>query len=241
MNDLPNPSIIRLLNVTKVNPSTPNAWLVLEHANKGTLRDLLAHARGAEGSTSRKVPASFCFHILAGILNAIIDIQETHGLQHIDLHAGNVVFHRSSDQWPPVVKVIDFGKMVQLPEESRDDIAWDEASSPSIGPLARSLLSQTSVLEDDFLSATRDLGKQMSPLQALRTAREDSRMRAEAVVESVPKWLLAYFGHDVVECSPEDDAQRNIQGDEQIDDDDDDDDEPNDLITIRLKVNILWP
>lgn len=69
-----------------------------------------------------------------GILNAVVDMQEAHGVQHIDLHAGNVVFHMPSGQWPPAVKLIDFAKTVQLPEEEiEDDVSWDEAVSPSFG------------------------------------------------------------------------------------------------------------
>lgn len=229
-----NPSIIRLLDVTELSPFTPDFWLVLEHANNGTLRDLLAHARGADGSIPRKIPAAFCFHALAAILNAVIVMQETHGVQHIDLHAGNIVFDMPPGPWPPVVKVIDFGKTFQLPEEEdEDDVPWDEALSPSIGALVRALLAQKDVLEDEFLQAIKPLGAQKTLIQRLRVARANAWTRAEAVGQHVPEWLGRYFGLDPGQFV--DDSEDELgDGDQQ----DDTNDEVDDLI-IRLTLTIV--
>lgn len=220
--------------MNEVDSSDPNAWLVLEHANSGTLGDLLAHARGgADGSTThpRKIPAAFCFHILTSILDAVVTIQETHGVQHIDLHAGNIVFHMLPGPWPPIVKVIDFGKIFQLPDEdSHDDVPWDEARSPSVGALVRALLAQRDVFEDEFLVAIRALNAQMSPLQTLRTARATARTKAEALDQHVPDWLLGYFGLSILGAV---DTVDDIEGDHQDDGVDD-----LDGLIIRLRINI---
>lgn len=138
--------------------------------------------------TPRKMPAAFSFHILAGILDAVIAVQESHGMQHIDLHAANVVFSMPvGKSWPPVARVSDFGKTFQLPEEGshEDSCPWDEALSPSIGPLVRVMLAQTDVLEDDFLRAIEPLRNQMSPLEALRRLRAVALTWSENVSQNI--------------------------------------------------------
>lgn len=161
-------------------------------------------------------------------------------MQHIDIHAGNVVFSMPSDKlWPPVAKVIDFGKTFQLPEEeSHDDsLSWDEALSPSIGPLVSALLAQTDMLEDDFLRAIGPLRIQMSPLEALRRLRAVALTWSENVSQNMPEWLMRYFGQDIVEEIPR--QRGNLQEDVKQECQDDNNDDNHDNIIIRLRITIV--
>ncbi|CAN8106335.1 unnamed protein product [Discula destructiva] len=199
ISDPSNASIIRLLDVGQTNNAT-SSWLVLEWANSGTLRDLLCHARADAGVTPCQIPAAFCFHVLASILDAIVTMQEDHGVQHIDLHPGNVVLHMAGP-YPPLVKVIDFGKIVQLKEdEDEDEIPWGESLTSSVGPLMRALLAQWDVLEDAFLTAIRPLSVQRISIASLSRARASALVSAGAVSENVPQWLAGYFAERTGSC-----------------------------------------
>lgn len=197
------PSTIRLLNVIDAeSDSFTGRWMVLEYANNETFRDLLANARD-DGTRSpelpRKIPAAFCFHVLASILDAVITLQETYGVQHIDLHAGNIVFHMPESGYPPLVKIIDFGKVFRLPENEgeEDDVSWDDAESPVVCFLIRALLNQQAdVLEDEFLEAIRPLRTQTTSLRVLKAARASALVRAADIANDVPQWLATYFGEE---------------------------------------------
>lgn len=143
----------------------------------------------------------------------------------------------SGSPWPPVAKVIDFGKTFHLPEEENhddDSLSWGEALSPSIGPLVRALLAQTGVLEDDFLRAIEPLRSQTSPLEALTRQRAVALTGSENVSQNMPEWLMRYFGQNIVEEIP---IQRgNSQEDIQRQYNDDDDDLGDIVIRLRIRT-----
>lgn len=120
-------------------------------------------------------------------------------MQHIDLHGGNIVFHMPESGYPPLVKVIDFGKVFQLAEEEGwdDEVAWDEAPTPSVCLLVRDLLTrQRDVLEAEFLEAIRPLRAQTTPLPTLKAVRTRALVRAADISDDVPGWLSSYFGQE---------------------------------------------
>lgn len=120
------------------------------------------------------------------------------------------MLHLPAAGYPPQVKVIDFGKVRQLPEGEGwdDEIGWDEASSPSVCLLIRDLLTQQAdVLAEEFLDAIRPLRVQSMPLADLMTARARMLARARDVGANVPQWLAEYLtqqgGPQVVQSVPQ--------------------------------------
>lgn len=100
----------------------------------------------------------------------------------------------------PVVKIIDFGRVHQLPEPEDDDDdgrgQWEAQPSPCVGLLARLMLQQARDLYDDgggfAASFLEPLAKSQVSVAVLREARYVAMARKEENVY-VPRWLREYF------------------------------------------------
>lgn len=95
-------------------PTQKDSYLVMEHATGGTLHELLARtlpsslpptfpwtppkSAEAAGVGRKKLPAWFCYHFLAEILDAVIRMHTRDGVIHIDLHIKNVMFQKRRHQ-----------------------------------------------------------------------------------------------------------------------------------------------
>lgn len=243
---------------TTTTTKTTDAYLVLEHARGGTLEDLLARLRSLVPAAarrfsfnkpadprsvgpqqgSRKLPGWICYHVLAGVLDAVIRMHTRDGVMHIDLHLQNIVFQKQEkppeqplpnpDEIPleqeedleakqplfsrssaaeeqqqdretwavPVVKIIDFGRVHELPPEGGDTRSqWESQPSPCVGLLARRMLGQGDVYGGGgggFVAFLQPLARSQVSIGVLQEARSVAMVRKEENV-CVPQWLREYF------------------------------------------------
>lgn len=162
--------------------------LVMEKADGGTLKDLIAHVRGMSSTRSSSVvlPAEFLYHILASLIDAVLYMEKclTEPLQHIDCHIGNVAFSKQRSGWP-VVKILDFNRVQQT---DRGDL------SPAIGVFARSLLQDRSLLPPDFVGILEELSAAETSLDALARAQAHALAKARDCTPTRDyPWLMEYF------------------------------------------------
>lgn len=162
--------------------------LVMEKADGGTLKDLIAHVRGMSSTRSSNVvlPAPFLYHILASLIEVVLymDTSLTEPLQHIDCHIGNVAFSRQRSCFP-VVKMLDFNRVQQA---EKGDL------SPVIGVFARSLLQDRSLLPPDFVNILEELSAPETSLDSLASAQVHALAKARDCIPSRDHpWLMEYF------------------------------------------------
>lgn len=108
----------------------------------------------------------------------------------------------ATDRWAaPVVKIIDFGRVHQLPEpEDGDDDdgrgQWEAQPSPCVRLLAQLMLQQARDLYDDdgsfAASFLEPLARSQVSVAVLREVRRVAMARKEENVY-VPRWLREYF------------------------------------------------
>lgn len=94
----------------------------------------------------------------------------------------------------PVVKILDFGMMRELPPEGEDTRSqWESQPSPCVGLLARRMLSLRDVYEDGgFAAFLQPLAWSQVSITVLQEARGVAMVRKEENV-CVPQWLREYF------------------------------------------------
>lgn len=246
-------------------PPTTDVYLVLEHATGGTLEHLLESARpspdpfpfrpnpssahqraqgggGGGGGNKTKLPAWFCYHMFAEILDAVLRLHTREGIIHTDLHLKNVMFQKqppprpqaqqrlplptlpppelvvNPDEIPldeeegeenkdisqpqqqeetpwavPIVKIIDFGRVHELPPEDEDGASpWEDVPSPCPGLLVRLMLMDGYLFESGFCAFLEPLARGNVSIQVLREARAVAMARKGENVH-VPQWLREHF------------------------------------------------
>lgn len=95
----------------------------------------------------------------------------------------------------PAVKVIDFGRVHELPPEGDDSASqWENKPSPCLGFLATVMLMEEELYEGagGFYAFLEDLAKSQVSIPVLREAREVAMVRRKQD-GSVPQWLRDYF------------------------------------------------
>lgn len=162
--------------------------LVMEKADGGTLKDLIAHVRGMSSTRSSNVvlPAPFLYHILASLIDAVLYMEKSlpAPLQHIDCHIGNVAFSKQRSGWP-MVKMLDFNRVQRT---DKGDL------SPAIGVFARSLLQDRSLLPPDFVNILEELSAPETSLDALGSAQAHALDKARDCNPARDHpWLIQYF------------------------------------------------
>lgn len=226
---------------------TADVYLVMEHATGGTLEDLLTSIRplpppfpfhpNVNAVAHNRLPAWFCYHMFAEILDAVLRIHTREGIMHTDLHLKNVMFQKQPQQllpphppasappalfinpdeipleeeedeqtqqqqleqqqeapWAaPVIKIIDFGRVHQLPPEEDDEASqWENKPSPCLGLLVRMMLLDKNLYEDELYAFLEPLARSLVSVQVLCEARTVAMARKGENMH-VPQWLRDHF------------------------------------------------
>lgn len=162
--------------------------LVMEKADRGTLKDLITHVRGLSTSRSSAfvLPAYFLYSVLAGLVEALLYLETSleEPVQHIDCHVGNVAFSKRPSSWP-VVKILDFNRV---------QAGGKGEPSPAIGVFARSMLQDRCVLPQEFVDILEKLSAPLTSLDDLASAQALASARSGKYnSSSTPQWLTEYF------------------------------------------------
>lgn len=152
--------------------------LVMEKADGGTLRDLIAHARGLISVRRPRLvflPAQFLYNVsLASLIDAVLypETSLTAPVQHIDYHIGNVAFFRRA-------------LFLALGEDTGDQqgqTGGRGCPSPAIGVFVRSLLQHRCVLPQGFVDILEELSAPLTSLDILASARGHALAKAGSVL-----------------------------------------------------------
>ncbi|KAG6367576.1 hypothetical protein INS49_001769 [Diaporthe citri] len=187
------PNIIRYIDslgdeIVAGYKTCPKLLLVMEKADGGTLKDLVAHVRGL--NTARRptfvLPAQFLYNVLASLIEAVLYLETslTVPMQHIDCHIGNVAFFRRRCSWPSV-KILDFNRVQP---------GGKGYPSPAIGVFARGLLQHRCVLPSEFVDILEELSAPLTSLGILTSVQALVLARArKCTPPRSHQWLTEYF------------------------------------------------
>lgn len=164
--------------------------LLIQYANGGSLQQLADHAL----KHSYKLPARLCYHVLGCVVDALIYVQTKHGVQHEDVHLGNVTFDIKDGSIG--VLLIDYGLVTVLPKCRN----WEKELTSSMAMTARAIFASRDAFEAEFVEYVATIpveySNQKVSLDALRERRRFCLGKAGegiARVEDVPVWLAQYF------------------------------------------------
>lgn len=187
------PNIIRYMDsigdeIVAGYKTSPKHLLVMEKADGGTLKDLIAHVRGLASARSSTVvlPAQFLYNVLVSLIDAVLYLETslTVPIQHIDCHIGNVAFFKRRSSWPSV-KILDFNRVQP---------GGKDCPSPAIGVFARSLLQHRCILPPEFVDVLEKLSAPLTSLDILASVRALALARArECTPPRRHPWLIEYF------------------------------------------------
>lgn len=167
--------------------------LLMQYVNGGDLRELATYAY----EHGHKIPAQFCFHVLGCVVDALIYLQTVHGVQHDDVHLGNVTF----DIKDGLVRflLIDYGKVTVLPKRRN----WEKELTSSLARTATVIQfpCYRYTFEAEFIQhvATIPVESHKQKEISLHTLRELRKICLEkagggtARIEDLPVWLAEYF------------------------------------------------
>lgn len=114
--------------------------LLMNYINGGSWYRLVSFAL----DNNYELPARFCYYVLRCILDAIIHLQSTYGVQHLDLHLADFMFDIEDGHVTPVF--IDHGLTHSL-----DHGTWQKELSPSLSLKVPQIVNKRKAFQESFV------------------------------------------------------------------------------------------